>query len=202
MARLAVVGAFFAGAFLVAACVVAYGPAASAPGLSLAQKKAMLKNIAAAQTSVLATVTFGANDISDTASAEGNNGATWNYGANFGGANAKAVARGWTSGADTVHAGGVGMFGAWGTDEVKPKFAKAERGSNTCPKGYSSITSVVVCAEAMNALLPPGNYALRVEAEPTACEGNIGGCGVNSCGPFFADKVGADEDGSGKFCVK
>ena len=200
MARLAVVGAFFAGAFLVAACVVAYGPAASAPGLSLAQKKAMLKNIATAQTSVLANIEFGANDISDKATAEGNSGAAWNYGQNFGGSNAKAIARGWTSGADTVHDGGVGMFGAWGTNEVKPKFVRAERDSNTCPKGYSSITSVVVCAEAMNALLP-GNYGVRVQADPTGCTSKIGGCGVDMCGPFFADKVGEDDVGD-KFCVK
>ena len=37
-------------------------------------------------------------------------GADWNYGSNFGGP-LKAT---WTSGADTVHDGGVGMFGTFG----------------------------------------------------------------------------------------
>ena len=119
MARIAVVGAFLAGAILVSVCFVAYGPAASAPALSLAQKKAVLKNIARTHKTMLNEIKFGAQTISDEATAAGNMGAEWNYGQNFGGQNANAIARGWTSGANTVHNGGVGMFGAWGTKEMQ-----------------------------------------------------------------------------------
>ena len=109
MARIAVVGAFLAGAILVSVCFVAYGPAASAPALSLAQKKAVLKNIARTHKTMLNEIKFGAQTISDEATAAGNMGAEWNYGQNFGGH---------ASTSPTVHSGGVGMFGSFGTDET------------------------------------------------------------------------------------
>eukprot|EP00961_Rhodomonas_salina_P143494 1930923-Rhodomonas_salina.3 len=50
--------------------------------------------------------------IGDSGAETGNNGAAWNYGQNFGG----PLKAGWASGADTVHSGGVGMFGTMGVD--------------------------------------------------------------------------------------
>mmetsp|Transcript_60812 Transcript_60812/g.143186 ORF Transcript_60812/g.143186 Transcript_60812/m.143186 type:complete len:97 (+) Transcript_60812:25-315(+) len=50
--------------------------------------------------------------LGDSGSESGNNGAVWNYGQNFGGPTKAS----WTSGADTVHGGGVGMFGTMGVD--------------------------------------------------------------------------------------
>jgi hypothetical protein len=118
--RLPVVAAFFAGAFLVAMAVVASGPG-DAPKMTLAEKKSMLKQagINKVVAEQLAEIEFGAQSLSDDRNAEGNKGIVWNYGQNFGGLNAKAVARGWTSGADTVdrYNTGVGMYGKWGTKE-------------------------------------------------------------------------------------
>jgi len=37
---------------------------------------------------------------------------------NFGGNNANAVTRGWNSGANSAHGGGVGMFGTWGVENA------------------------------------------------------------------------------------
>lgn len=54
--------------------------------------------------------------ISDGADNLGLQGATWNYGSNFGG----PLKSTWTSGADTVHDGGVGMYGKFGTGEYSP----------------------------------------------------------------------------------
>ena len=118
--RLPVVAAFFAGAFLVAMAVVASGYG-DAPQLTLAEKKAMLKQaginkVAAEQ---LAEIEFGSQTISDDKNAEGNKGFVWNYGQNFGGSAANALTRGWKNGADSLdrHDTGVGMFGKWGTKE-------------------------------------------------------------------------------------
>ena len=41
---------------------------------------------------------------------DGNTGSTWNYGQNFGGG----------TNSPTVHSGGVGMYGSWGTNETYP----------------------------------------------------------------------------------
>lgn len=57
--------------------------------------------------------------ISDSADATGNQGATWNYGANFGGS-FNSDNSDWVSGADTQHGGGVGMFGGFGVDYEYP----------------------------------------------------------------------------------
>ena len=112
--------AFFAGAFLVAMAVVASG-SGDAPQMTLAEKKSMLKQagINKVVAEQLAEIEFGAQSLSDDRNAEGNKGIVWNYGQNFGGSNANAVARGWTSGADTVdrYNTGVGMYGKWGTKE-------------------------------------------------------------------------------------
>ena len=118
--RLPVVAAFFAGAFLVAMAVVASG-SGDAPQMTLAEKKSMLKQagINKVVAEQLAEIEFGAQSLSDDRNAEGNKGIVWNYGQNFGGSNTNAVARGWTSGADTVdrYNTGVGMYGKWGTKE-------------------------------------------------------------------------------------
>jgi hypothetical protein len=118
--RLPVVAAFFAGAFLVAMAVVACGYG-DAPQMTLAEKKAMLKlaGINKVVAEQLAEIKFGGQTISDDKNAEGNKGVIWNYGQNFGGLNANALARGWKTGADSLdrHSTGVGMFGKWGTKE-------------------------------------------------------------------------------------
>jgi hypothetical protein len=67
--------------------------------------------------SKLFSTKFGATIIADNPLAEGNRGNIWQEEGmtnNFGEATAKAVSHGWTSGADTVHSGGVGMFGDFG----------------------------------------------------------------------------------------
>ena len=118
--RLPVVAAFFSGAFLVAMAVMASGPG-DAPKMTLAEKKSMLKQagINKVVAEQLAEIEFGAQSLSDDRNAEGNKGIVWNYGQNFGGLNANAVAHGWKSGADTVDrwGTGVGMYGKWGTKE-------------------------------------------------------------------------------------
>ena len=58
-----------------------------------------------------------AGDISDNATASGVLGSSWNYGSNFGGP--LKVEGGFTSGADTVHAGGVGAFGSCGVNDFE-----------------------------------------------------------------------------------
>lgn len=57
---------------------------------------------------------WGGTEISDSPTVEGNKGWAWNVGDNFAEPNSKALAHGWTSGANTVHSGGVGMFGNFG----------------------------------------------------------------------------------------
>ena len=115
--RGAIAAAFVAGAMLVAVAVVAYGGPAPKAELSLAQKKAALKAALSRQTmQELDKINFGANDFGNTGAETGNEGAQWNYGANYAGANSRAISRGWTSGADTAHDGGKGMYGVWGVD--------------------------------------------------------------------------------------
>ena len=53
--------------------------------------------------------------ITDATDAEGNSGATWNYGHNFAQSAAHANAS-WTGGAVTSVSGGEGMFGSFGVD--------------------------------------------------------------------------------------
>jgi hypothetical protein len=100
--------------------VVASG-SGDAPQMTLTEKKSMLKQagINKVVAEQLAEIEFGAQSLSDDRNAEGNKGIVWNYGQNFGGSNTNAVARGWTSGADTVdrYNTGVGMYGKWGTKE-------------------------------------------------------------------------------------
>lgn len=110
--RWPVVAAFLAGALVALSCVVSYGPTRTAVP-TLAEKKDMLKaavqNMQRMNTQKLFDSQWAAVQVTDSPTAEGNNGADWNYGANFGGSNANAVARGWTSGADTVHDGGTSL---------------------------------------------------------------------------------------------
>mmetsp|Transcript_9091 Transcript_9091/g.18143 ORF Transcript_9091/g.18143 Transcript_9091/m.18143 type:complete len:133 (+) Transcript_9091:22-420(+) len=49
--------------------------------------------------------------IGDSGAESGNNGLMWNYGQNFGGPTGD-----FATGADTLHSGGVGMFGSMGVD--------------------------------------------------------------------------------------
>ena len=91
--RAAVVTAFVAGAMLVAVAVVVYGGPAPTVEKSLAEKKAMLKAALRHRAmQQLDSITFGAQDFGNTGTESGNKGDEWNYGANFGGANAKALA--------------------------------------------------------------------------------------------------------------
>ena len=160
--RAAVVTAFVAGAMLVAVAVVVYGGPAPTVEKSLAEKKAMLKAALRHRAmQQLDSITFGAQDFGNTGAESGNKGDEWNYGANFGGENAKALARGWTSGANTVHgqgaynSGGKGMFGKWavntaanGPDPVEPEPIEcSEKCSNTdtadescCDDAYGGMT--------------------------------------------------------------
>ena len=58
----------------------------------------------------LSVIVFGGTVISDATNVDGNTGSTWNYGQNFGGG----------TNSPTVHSGGVGMYGSWGTNETYP----------------------------------------------------------------------------------
>ena len=51
-----------------------------------------------------------AGTITDAATAGGLTASAWNYGQNFGGG----------TNSPTVHSGGVGMYGSWGTNETYP----------------------------------------------------------------------------------
>ncbi len=62
----------------------------------------------------LFTTTWPSVTIGNEGSESGNLGAVWNYGQNFGG----PLKDDWMSGADTVHDGGVGMFGEFGMCSV------------------------------------------------------------------------------------
>jgi len=58
-----------------------------------------------------------AGDILDNTTASSVLGSSWNYGSNFGGP--LKVEGGFTSGADTVHAGGVGAYGSFGVNNFE-----------------------------------------------------------------------------------
>jgi hypothetical protein len=73
--RGAVVASFLAGVILVALAVVAYGPASAGTAMSLAEKKAALKQAVKEQ---LASIKFGAQSIGNAGTEEGNMGAEWN----------------------------------------------------------------------------------------------------------------------------
>eukprot|EP00286_Rhodomonas_abbreviata_P028612 CAMPEP_0181302920 /NCGR_PEP_ID=MMETSP1101-20121128/8261_1 /TAXON_ID=46948 /ORGANISM="Rhodomonas abbreviata, Strain Caron Lab Isolate" /LENGTH=93 /DNA_ID=CAMNT_0023408417 /DNA_START=244 /DNA_END=525 /DNA_ORIENTATION=+ len=54
-----------------------------------------------------------ATTLGDDATNDGNTGSVWNYGSNFGG----PLKDTWLTGADTIHSGGVGMFGTMGVGD-------------------------------------------------------------------------------------
>ena len=110
--------AILAGGMLIAAAVAVYG-GTTVPKhyVSLAQQKLIIKAQAELKRGVFQKLLeFGAEKIGNTGNEEGNKGVVWNVGSDYGGENANALARGWKSGSDTQHDGGVGMFGSWGVD--------------------------------------------------------------------------------------
>jgi hypothetical protein len=169
--RLEVVSAFIAGACLVALFVVASGPQAPVP--TLAEKKAALRS-AAKMTQLTESFhsDWPATRISDNTAAEGNLGGNWNYGQNYGGSNANAVTRGWTSGADTVHSGGKGMFGTFGVDPTEGAFQCPEE----LPDSFTGYTWIMAafgddcndgCASA--GLTCDGSFPLPTSATQADC---------------------------------
>lgn len=127
---------------------------------------------------------FGATYVTDDPTASGNLGKDWNYGQNFAEKNAKALNHGWKSGKDTVHDGGVGMFGTMGVGlEAPPP-------PGGCPAGEKWVAWAKECestlASKMNAWNEEGEYSY----DTYSYEGGAGHLGKDHAHNYFSTCTG------------